>query len=708
MKAIYTGIIARKILLVFLSFTILLSIAAFFVRNNITHKLENISALANQAGEDQSKPGEVLLILRQAEDDFQEALLNNNSSKSSDYKKRLSLAFAKIDSLLKAKDNTTSLTSDQRKKIKVWYNNKLQLSNRLYPLKHNFDSLLNAYADFNEETGRNLPQVNANFHVISKSINSTADTVRKRTTVPKKGFFGRIKDAIANKTSKNTASEIIEIRHNNDARILDSTLRKNAALEKKTYTNRIKQLQNRNLKLLQMQRQLISLNNHINNELELIVNEVKEINYNLANEFKAISFKNYEDTTALLNKLYLTALFLLFIFAVLLIVFILQLNQSELFLRAENDRSVMIAQQKMDLLLHMSHEVRNPLTSINGLLYIFGKSNLSQKQVDMLASIKISSEMLLRTLNDTLDAAKMENSDFKINSEPFNPDVTLKSVMESMEFSAIKKGLTMKYNFKGDNEVVLRGDSFRLEQIMVNLLSNAIKYTDKGEVIVNAELIGDGNKLLIDIIDSGAGITVDQQSRLFSKYYQTNSSKGKVGTGLGLYICKQLIDKQGGSIQVKSNSGQGTTFSFSIPYQPGNHVGSTQQTLNAPQTSLHGISVLAVDDNEVNLMFLRKMTQKWGMIFFQAENGKEAFDIITKNEIRIVLTDIAMPEVDGHELLNLIKKLPVPLNQIPVIMMSGNPDGMNSEKISTNGFAGIIHKPFTELEVINQLNEIFQ
>jgi CheY-like chemotaxis protein len=367
----------------------------------------------------------------------------------------------------------------------------------------------------------------------------------------------------------------------------------------------------------------------------------------------------------------------------------------------------MIAQQKMDLLLHMSHEVRNPLTSINGLLYLFSKSNLSQKQVDMLASIKLSSEMLLRTLNDTLDAAKMENSDFKINSEPFNPDLSLRSVMESMEFSAIKKGLVMKYHFKGDNEIVLRGDSFRLEQIMVNLLSNAIKYTDKGEIIINAELSIE-NKLLIDVIDSGSGITIEQQSKLFSKYYQTNSSKGKVGTGLGLYICKQLIDRQGGSIQVKSNPGQGTTFSFFIPYQAGNNKAIAQQTVDTSLPLFKGISVLAVDDNEVNLMFLKKMTQKWGMIFFQAENGKEALNIIAQNDIKVVLTDLAMPETDGHELLVLIKELSYPLNQIPVIVMSGNPELSNAEKFLPNGFAGIIQKPFTEIEVIRQLNAALQ
>ncbi|MGZ3928226.1 MAG: hybrid sensor histidine kinase/response regulator, partial [Mucilaginibacter sp.] len=453
------------------------------------------------------------------------------------------------------------------------------------------------------------------------------------------------------------------------------------------------------------QRELIILNTHISNEIEQIINDVKDINNNISNEFKGVALKDYQDSTALLNKFYLVALFLVLAFATLLIVFIVQLNESEVLLRTENERSVNIAQQKMDLLLHMSHEVRNPLTAINGLLYILSKSNLSQRQVEMLDSIKLSSEMLLRTLNDTLDAAKMENSEFKINHDPFSPDFTLRTVVESMEFSAAKKELTLGYNFKGDKDVILLGDSFRLEQIMVNLLSNAIKYTNKGGVTINAEIVGPENKLQIDIVDTGMGISPEQQVSLFSKYYQTSSSKGKVGTGLGLFICKKLVELQNGKITVKSKLEVGTTFSFFIPYQKTSNKVADKQTIEDPISVLNNITILAVDDNELNLMFLKKIMDKWNVKFLQASNGKEAIDIISKNMVTVVLTDLQMPVMDGKKLIASIRKLEPPKNRIPAIVISGA-ESVDEEKLVKLGFAGMIRKPFVETELVKELVKI--
>jgi signal transduction histidine kinase len=215
----------------------------------------------------------------------------------------------------------------------------------------------------------------------------------------------------------------------------------------------------------------------------------------------------------------------------------------------------------------MSHEVRTPLTAIMGFLYIFSKSELTVKQSEMIESIKLSSDMMLRTLNDTLDAAKMEHSELTIHTEPFNPDYILSSVVESMAFSAEKKKLYLKYNFTGNKNAIILGDSFRLKQIVVNLLSNAIKFTNEGGITINAQLIANDTRLQVEVTDTGAGISAEQQAGLFSKYYQTSSSKEQVGTGLGLFICKQLIKLQNGKIAVKSEEGKGTTFTLLIPYQ---------------------------------------------------------------------------------------------------------------------------------------------
>ena len=558
--------LARKLLLAFLAFVILLAIAAIFVGDTISRKLADISKLASNV-ENRLKPEQALLLLHQAEDDFQESLLDVNGPKSAEYKSKLTLAFNKIDTLLKTQTDTSQLSAAQSGQVKLWYQKKLDLSDRLFALKHNFDSLLTVYSEFNKQTGQsNLPIISTNVKSSKKTVKNNTDTIRKAVTVEKKGLFGRLKDAISNKNG--TANGVIEITHNNNTNIADQATQKIIARDRSDNAKKLRELQLQNVKLLNMQRELITLNTHISNELERIVNDLKELNYNMADQLKGMALKNYQETTALLNKFYLAALFLVLLFAALLILFITRLHKAELLLLKENDRSVQAASQKMELLTHMTHEIRNPLTAIKGFIYIFGKTSLTERQTEMLESIKGSSEMLLRTLNDTLDAAKMENSELKINTEPFLPDTALSQVIESMGYSATKKQLDLNYNFKGNKEATVLGDDFRLKQVLVNLLSNAIKYTSEGNITVNAELLqGDTNTLQVDVTDTGKGISADQQANLFSKYYQTSSAKGQVGTGLGLFICKQLVEMQGGKISVKSSPGTGSTFSFFIPYK---------------------------------------------------------------------------------------------------------------------------------------------
>jgi signal transduction histidine kinase/CheY-like chemotaxis protein/HAMP domain-containing protein len=705
MKVTYTQTQSRKILLAFLAIVIVLAVAALFVRNSISHKLENIVKQADNVDVDGSKPQQILLLLHQAEDDFQESLLNVKSTKSADYKAKLSKAFNEIDTLLKRTTDTLQLTPDQSIKVKDWYNKKLQLSDKLYSLKHNFDSLLTVYATFEAEGSKGEEKLVTSIKSSNK-VKSKTDTVRKEVIVQKKGLFSRLKDAISNKPAT-TPTAVVEINHRQETENSALATRKGTGNVRAVYLDKLQQLQERNVKMLTMQRELISLNDHISTELENIINEVKTLNYNMADEFKSMAFKSYQESTDLLNRLYLAALFLVLVFALLLIVFIIKLNGSEKQLRRENERAVTIAQQKMDLLLHMSHEIRNPLTAIKGFLYIFSQTELSKRQSDMLDSIRLSSDMLLGTLNDTLDAAKMENSEFKFNLDPFNPDFILRGLIENMEFSATKKMLKLNYEFEGNKEAILLGDSFRLKQIMINLLSNAIKYTKEGEITVSAILtkVGDKPRLEVGIKDTGMGISADQQTNLFSKYYQTNSSKGKTGTGLGLYICKQFVELQGGKISVKSTEGMGSTFSFYIPYLENTSSGevTVNQTPEDPLSLFNGISILAVDDNELNLKFLKMMTQKWNVKFYSATNGKEALDVLAKENITVVLTDIQMPEMNGYELLQSIKKLPDPLNKIPVIVISASPEEFEMNKILTKGFSGVVSKPFVEAGLIEQI-----
>lgn len=552
MKVTYTNILSRKILLSFLVLIIILAIAALFVRDSIAQKLANTASLSHQIELDQSRPQRVLLLLHQAEDLFQASLLGDDDKKALVYKRKLTQAFDQIDTLLKTSFDTVKLNGGERLQIRGWYDKKMELSAKLLEVKHRFDSLLAINGEYNKMVSANASR-------------GKPDQQYKTGKLKKKGFFARIKAAIKD---TNAYAEPSGDTRSHKGKIIDHVTPQQLASGNKAFADKFKRLQQTNLELRDVQKQLIRLNTQIINELEQLMDDLKQLNYNITDSVKNMAMRSYSDATSLLNKLYLGALLLVLVFATMLIVFVIKLDRSEVLLRKENDRAVVIAQQKMDLLLHMTHEIRNPLTAIKGFLFIFSKTELSSKQSDMLASLRSSSDMLLHTLNDTLDAAKMESSELQIHEAAFKPDEVLKEVAESMEFSAAKKKLNLVYSFEGDSLVTLSGDSFRLKQVMVNLLSNAIKYTKVGNVTINAVLINtDGQtKLKVDITDTGDGISMEQQANLFSKYYQTNSARGNVGTGLGLYICKQLIELQKGGITVKSEVGTGSTFSFTIPY----------------------------------------------------------------------------------------------------------------------------------------------
>jgi signal transduction histidine kinase len=566
MKLTYTRTLARRISFAFLGFIIILSVVALFVRDSINDKLNKISQVSKDIENNRAEPEKLLLLLHKADDDFQQSLVKNNKDLKATYRQEISLAFNKIDTLLhKQVSDTSNLTPPERVRMKYWYQQKVSLSGRLYSLRLNFDSLLTAYASVDSIglAKTTIPSPNLQFkkaEIINKSN-------AKNKAATKRGLIERIKDAINNKDGNSTM-------HQQDAKETNAKALKVIKQNQLAYNKALKQLQQQNAKIQQQnvkqlhtQRQLVTTNSYIVNELGNLISQVKDINYNMADEFKSMALKSYQDSTTQLNKLYLTALCLLAVFSALLIVFITQLHQSEVLLREEIESSVAIAQEKMDLLHHMSHEVRTPLTSIMGFLYIFSKSDMTPKQAEMLESIQLSSDMVLRTLNDTLDAAKMEHSELVIYPEPFNPDYILSTVIESMGPIATKKKLYLKYNFIGNKNALIVGDSFRLKQIVVNLLSNAIKYTQDGSVTVNAQLLANDTRLQVEVTDTGDGISREQQAGLFSKYYQTSSSKGQVGTGLGLFICKQLIKLQNGRISVKSELGKGTTFTFYIPYQ---------------------------------------------------------------------------------------------------------------------------------------------
>ena len=347
MNATYTKRSGLKILIVFLVFTIIFSVTALIVQRNISSKLKDVANLATHMEHDQSKPEQALLLLHQAEDDFQESLLNINNKKIIDYKIKLSKAFNEIDTLLKQKTDTSQLSLQQNSQVKLWYTRKLELSDKLYTLRHSFDSLLTVYNDFHVQNDEVAQQFTTSTHNHEKRTGGNHTDTSKKALGQKRGLIRRIKDAIANKNG----NYAVEINHHNNSQTIDETTQKILSENKDNYARKLQMLQQQNIKLLAMQRELNRLNTYISNELENIIGRVKDLNYNMAISFKEFALKNYKDTTSILNRFYFAAFLLLLGFAIALMLFIVRIYKAEMQLRKENELSVSAAQQKIDELL---------------------------------------------------------------------------------------------------------------------------------------------------------------------------------------------------------------------------------------------------------------------------------------------------------------------------------------------------------------------
>lgn len=506
--------------------------------------------------------GNILLELNSAENDFQQASSNGNAEKLDLYKKKINNIFHQVDTLLKKYQADSILhSSDSKSHVTSLLEQKLAVSQNLFELRHRFDSLLNVTSIDNINAAHRNKPVMATNH---KGNKTTADTtVSTRREVNKSGMLRRIRDAITNRNPV----KVITIHEKQNKDSIASSLIKN---NKYALQKLLKQLKLQNSYILRSNEQLIAANLSLLAQLHRLLQQLKDTDLIAREKSRDEILQQYRSTTGDMDSFIGVTIVLILLFIVLLIVYIRKVTEAEQNYLTENERAVTLAGQKSELLAIMSHEIRNKLMGITGAVYMLNKTDLSPDQEKKTASISLSSTMLLETLNNTLDISKLEHGQSEVLTQiAFNPFKAVKDAIESVQFMAERKGILLTAEFTGNEEITVSGDALKLKQIMLNLLSNAIKYTDEGSVKVMVS-VDAGNAqqpiMKVSIKDTGIGIPRKQQTQLFTRYYQANSTHGKPGTGLGLYLCKQLIELQGGSIQVESEAQQGCTMRFSIPY----------------------------------------------------------------------------------------------------------------------------------------------
>ena len=386
-----------------------------------------------------------------------------------------------------------------------------------------------------------------------------------------------------------------------------------------------------------------------------------------------------------------------------------KMEENEIQLREAIEAAENAVKFKQQFLSNMSHEIRTPLNSILGFTNVLLKTELGVEQNEYIQAIKTSGRSLNQLINDILDLSQVDAGRMTFEKQPFEIRQSIRSTLYSFDLKVKEKNIELIKEYDSNIPTMLLGDSVRLNQIILNLLSNAVKFTLKGKIILSVKLLNEDEEnvtIEFTVTDSGIGIAADKIDSIFKIFEQAEISTAHSygGTGLGLAIVKQLIEAQGGSISLKSKLGEGSTFSFILPFGKTNTKTAEEIEILKLDSEIKTLRVLVAEDVALNQLLIKIILSDFKFEYEIVENGKMAIDKLQSNSYDIVLMDLHMPEMNGFEATEYIRR--TMKSQIPIIALTADVTTADVAKCKEFGMDDYISKPIDENLLYSKIVEL--
>lgn len=390
-------------------------------------------------------------------------------------------------------------------------------------------------------------------------------------------------------------------------------------------------------------------------------------------------------------------------------------RQHQLALKREKDMAEKSAEYKTRFLANVSHEIRTPMNAIIGLSKLALDTPLNQKQTKFINAIRQSSQNLLNIINDLLDHTKLESGKFTFVKKQFDLSILVDQLHDTFNFKADEKQINFELRVAPDIPINIIGDPLRLNQILTNLLANSLKFTDEGSIWLDirpSEEKGKELRFRFEVGDTGIGIAQNKIEAIFERFSQIESEKKheKEGTGLGLTIARQLVERQGSQLFIESTLGKGTKLWFELNFEKGVEQTANSQSINSTKRNFSDLNILIVEDNYFNQMLMVEILKNHveNLKFEIAENGKVALNKLT-GEHDLIIMDVKMPVMNGYDTTKAIRALSnKKIAQTPIIAVTANALPEQIKKCKVSGMDSIVTKPIDHEILLNSIHELIE